>query len=252
MRHNLGNAMTAPHASPPPGPVDVSIQAFQGETMRTTRTCTGLALAAVAAACLIPSIAFCQSIEPPASPSATAAAPARSGPSYEAFTAVRKQCETEVPPGKVHGDVCAGAASMLLAADPPEVYRDMSATQRTKIALRLLEKGVDTSNIAAARAYDLYNADEVTGYGFADAYRAKELMEMMLKRSYPGATLRIALAKVPFYNIMASTAEKTEACQTAKKLLAEGKLDGDSVPLATSVLESGYCRNLPEMQNQPK
>jgi hypothetical protein len=211
--------------------------------MRIPRYFPGPALAAVAAACFAHAAAFAQSTESPN---------VKTGPSYAEFMNLRKQCETEVPLGKAHGDVCARAASMLLVGEPPEVYRDLSVTQRTKIALRLLEKGVDSSDIAASRAYDLYNLDDITGYGVADAFRAKELMELMLKRGYPGATLRIAVLKVPFYNLNASAAEKTEACQTAKKLLAGGKLDGDSLPLANEILASGYCKSLAEAQSQPK
>jgi hypothetical protein len=253
MRHNLGHAMTAPHANALPGPADASIQVFQGETMRTTRICTGFALAAFAAVCVIPSIAYCQSIGETSVPAMEpTAAPAKPGPSYEAFTAVRMQCETDVPTGKLNGDVCARAAAMLLGAEPPEVYRDLSLTQRTKIALRLLEKGVDTSNVAAVRAFDLYNNNEWINFTTADSFRAKELLDMMVKRSYPGAVLRIAQSKVSLVNVIASAAEKTEACQTAKKMLAEGKLDSDSASLANGILDSGYCRNLPEFQSQPK
>ena len=141
---------------------------------------------------------------------------------------------------------------MLLGAEPPDVYSELSGTIRIKVALRLLEIGVSSSDIAAARAYDLYNNNEIIGYGYADSFRANELLEIMKKRSYPGAALRTAASNLSFYNITVSTEEKTAGCETAKKLLAGGKLDADSVLLANSVLDSGYCSNLPEFQRQPK
>lgn len=217
---------------------------------------SGFVRTAFAAICFAPAVALSQIETPPQTQPApgfgAAAATAKRGPSYEAFTAVRKQCETEVPSGKAHGNVCARAASLLLAADPPDGYGELSGTMRIKAALRLLEIGVASSDIAAGRAFDLYNNNEIVGYGYADSFRAKELLDIMMKRTYPGAALRTAQANVSFYNITVSTPDKTAACETAKKLLAEGKLDADSKPIANGILDSGYCSNLPEYQRQPK
>ncbi|MCX7141797.1 MAG: hypothetical protein NT123_12080 [Proteobacteria bacterium] len=142
---------------------------------------------------------------------------------------------------------------MLLATETPDEYREMSETQRIKIALRLLEKGVDSSNIAAGRAYDIYGkSDFLLGLStgsYADPYRANELMEMMTKRSYPGAALRKARATVSFFSMTVGEPEKRQSCALAKQLKAGGTLDADSVKIADQVLESNYCTS---MSQQPK
>ena len=89
-----------------------------------------------------------------ATPSAQSAGPS---PRNDAFRKLRAQCETEVPSGKANGDVCVDAAALLVGSDLPDEFREMNEEQRVKIALRLLERGVDSSNRARGRAYDWYN-----------------------------------------------------------------------------------------------
>ena len=82
--------------------------------------------------------------------------PQPSGPSAynESFKLLRTQCEKDVPIGKASGDICAQAAAILVGNDLPDEFRETKEDQRIKIALRLLERGVESSNIARARAYD--------------------------------------------------------------------------------------------------
>jgi hypothetical protein len=176
---------------------------------------------------------------------AAAAAP---NPNSEIFKTLRARCETDAPCGKTSGDVCADAAAILLGTEPPDEFREMSETQRVKIALRLLEKGVDSSNLAAGRAYDLYGKSDfllgLTSGAYADPYRANELMEMMSRRSYPGAALRKARATVSFFSMTVGDAEKRQGCALAALMKAGGKLDADSAKIADQVLESNYCVSL--------
>ena len=174
-----------------------------------------------------------------ATPSAQPAGPSASN---DSFRKLRAQCETEVPSGKANGDVCVDAAALLVGSDLPDEFREMNEEQRVKIALRLLERGVDSSNRARGRAYDWYNKIGFLGIAaYADAYRARELMDMMIKSDYPGATLRKIRSNTSIFSITASEAEKREGCATAKKLLAEGKLDVDSAKIARDVVETGVC-----------
>jgi hypothetical protein len=192
----------------------------------------------------------------PSGEPAPASAPAPDRPrglSNEIYRTLKSQCETEVPLGKASGDVCANAAAILLGDDPPDEFRDTNEGQKVKIALRLLEKGVDSSDIAKGRAYDWYSKTEFFGFGsyggYSDPYRAKELMDMMTKKSYPGGTLRNARANLSLLALTVTEAEKTEGCAVAKRLLAGGKLDADSTKIANEVLDSGHCRNLPQGKN---
>ena len=207
--------------------------------MRATLTFPRFFSAAFAAICFFPAFAWCQDSGP-------AAALAKPSANNEIFKALRSQCETEVACGKGSGDICAQAAAILLGDDPPDEFRDMNQAQNVKIALRLLERGVDSSNLAMGRAYYLYSKVELFGLfgGYSDPYRANELMAMMIKKSYPGGALRKARAAVAFFALTVAEAEKKEGCATAKKLAAEGKLDSDSAKIAEEVLDSGYCKGL--------
>ena len=172
------------------------------------------------------------------------AQPQKPSTNNESFKKLRAQCETEVSCGKASGDICADAAALLLGDDPPDEFREKSEAQRAKIALRLLERGVDSSNIARGRAYDWYNKSEILNLAsYADPYRATELMEMMIKSFYPGGILRKTRSAVGFFAFGVTEQEKREGCAVAKKLLDEGKLDADSTNIAKEIVETGVCLN---------
>ena len=168
--------------------------------------------------------------------------------SNEKFKQLRTQCEKDVPLGKANGDICVDAAMLLmgdpqLGSDIPDEFREMKEDQRIKIALRLLERGADSSNLARARAYDWYNKIGFLGMSpYADPYRAKELMDMMVKSGYPGGILRNIRANTSIISFGWSDTEKKEGCATAKKMLAEGKLDADSASIAKEVVGSNICQ----------
>lgn len=219
--------------------------------MRTNISFSRLILIALAAVSFSPSPAYCQSQSPeasPSTPSASAPGPEKQpGKNNEIFKTLRARCEIEAPCGKASGDICVEAAAILLGDDPPDEFRDMNEAQKVKIALRLLEKGVDSSNLAAGRAYDWYNKTELFGFGtlggYTDAYRANELMELMIKRSYPGGVLRKARTALAFFSLTATETDKKQACATAKQFLAGGKLDADSTRIANEMMDTGTCKS---------
>lgn len=187
-------------------------------------------------------------------PPPAAVAPAQStapSVSNDAFSKLRARCETEASCGKASGDICAEAAALLFGADIPDQFREMNEAIRVKIALRLLERGVDSSNLARGRAYDWYNRSEILNFGgYADSFRAQELMEMMTKSEYPGATLRKARSTVSILSFTSTEADKREGCATAKKLLSGGKLDADSVKIAREVVDTGVCTGFEQNLNK--
>ncbi len=222
--------------------------------MRTKIAFSRFIPVALAVLCLAPSLAYCdgESTSPPGGGPMVAPWAAREpaaekprGANNETFKTLKSKCETEVVCGKGNGDICADAAALLLGDDPPDEFRETGEAQKVKIALRLLEKGVDSSNIAAGRAYDLYGKTEVFGFGslggFSDPYRANELMDMMIKKSYPGGPLRKALAALSIFAFSAEDAKK-QACVTAKQFLAGGKLDADSTRIANEIMDSNTCK----------
>ncbi len=175
-------------------------------------------------------------------PAAAPARPVAPSANNDAFSKLRERCETEVSCGKTSGDLCAEAAALLFGADLPDQFRDMNEAVRVKIALRLLERGVDSSNLARGRAYDWYSRSEIFNFGgYADSFRARELMEMMTKSEYPGATLRKARSTVSILSFTSTEADKREGCTVAKKLLSGGKLDADSARIAREVVDTGVC-----------
>ena len=177
-------------------------------------------------------------------PTVTVTAPSANNAAYQTF---KLQCEAATC-GKNNGDVCVQAADILLGQDPPDHLRELSRTQRAKIALRLLEKGLDSSNLAKARAYDLY--DESAMFGMIphpDPIRAAEILDMMTANSYPGGLLRKARKTVGAFAIGTSQKEKEDACALGKSLLVKGTLDADSASIAREIVESSSCKTL-EMQ----
>lgn len=159
--------------------------------------------------------------------------------SDEAYKKLRAQCERNscAPSG---GESCVEAAAMLLSDTPPDEFWQVDQGQRLKIAVRLLEKGTNSSNLARARAYDIYSSFSLIG-GFSDSYRANELMEMMTASGYPGAALRKARSAVAMFSMSATPEQKVAGCNLAKNLLARGGLDSDSQRLAKEILEAGAC-----------
>lgn len=173
----------------------------------------------------------------------------------EVYNNLKLRCETEVASGKSSGDVCAEAAAILLGNDPPDNLRDLASVTKSKIALRLLERGVDTSNLAAARAYDMYSKVDIGGFltgGVADSYRAAELMDIMTKRNYAGAALRKARSSVSLFSFTTAETEKRQYCDLAKQHIAGGKLDADSKVVAGDILDSTICKNLAAQAAAPQ
>lgn len=160
----------------------------------------------------------------------------------ERFKQLRAKCEKDVPAGRANGDICVEAAAILVSNDLPDEFREFKEDQRIKIALRLLERGVDSSNLARARAFDYYDRIGFLGLSaYADPYRAKELMDMMVASGYPGATLRKIRSQTQILSFGATEAEKRAGCAEAKKILATGKLDADSTAIAKDIVGSGVC-----------
>lgn len=203
----------------------------------------------IAALCCVSLTAQAQTTLPTANEPApvSAAQPTAASPNNEKFRQLKAQCEADVPPGKLNGDICVDAAMLLLGdpqlgSDVPDEFRDMKEDHRIKIALRLFERGVASSNLARARAYDLYNKVGFLGVNsYADTYRANELMAMMIKSGYPGGVLRKIRGNTSIIAFGATDEEKKNGCATAKKMLGEGKLDADSAAIAKEVVGSNVC-----------
>jgi len=216
-------------------------------------------LIAVAAVASLPSFCYGQSpyfpspeagprSAPPPGAEEKAAAPVIPGRNNELFKKLRAQCETEVACGNGNPDVCIQATEIVLGSEPPDEFRDLLDAQKVKISLRLLEKAVEKSDRAAGRAYDWYNKTEFFGFGnlggYTDAYRAKELMELMTKHGYPGGALRKARAALTLITVTYTEADRTAACNTGKQLMDGGKLDEDSLAIAKQILDTGHCKGL--------
>jgi len=163
-----------------------------------------------------------------------------SSPNNETFKKLRAQCE-RASCATTGGDACAEAAAILLGDAPPDEFWQMNGDQRQKISLRLLELGASNSNLARARAFDLYSAKLGLFGGSPDPYRANELMAMMTASGYPGAALRKARSALSMFSIGTTQEERAGGCALAKSLLTGGRLDGDSQTIAREILDTGTC-----------
>lgn len=173
-----------------------------------------------------------------------AAPPPRPGMvTMEKFNALRAQCEAGAC-SKRGGDACVEAASIMLGDAAPGDLHDMNANQKTRYALRLLEQAVGFSNPARAMAYDLYSASTFFSAGYADPFRANEIMGMMVAASYPGGPLRKARAVVGIFAAGSPDDERGRGCALAKELLARGQLDADSKRIAQEITETSSCVSL--------
>jgi len=166
----------------------------------------------------------------------------------EKFRELRAQCEAGSC-GKTGGDACVAAAKIAVSEEAPGEIYDMNGNQKTRFALRLLELAVGHSNAARAMAYDIYNSSTVFSGGYADPYRANEILGMMRAANYPGAALREAREKVGFTAAGAADDEKGRACALAKSMLAKGGLDDDSTRIAKEILETTSCKSLEPVKN---
>src|SRR3954471_7008493 len=170
-----------------------------------------LLAAFIAAACFSGIAAYADTTTYDNKPTGVADAPQPTGPSInnEAWIKLRAQCEKDVAAGKMNGDVCVEAAALLISSDLPNEFREFKEDDRIKIALRLLERGVDSSNLARAKAYDYYGRIGFLGISaYADPYRANELMMMMTESGYTGGTLRKIRTQTQITSFGATEAEK--------------------------------------------
>ena len=160
-------------------------------------------------------------------------------PHNETFPKLRADCErTSCAPSG--GDACVQAAAILLGDAAPDDFWNMPGDQKTKIAVRLLEKGVANSNLARGCAYDLYTATSLLG-GFSDPYRANELMAMMVAANYPGGTLRKARNALSLFSVGATNEEREAGCVLARKSLSGGGLDAASQQIAKDIVDTNFC-----------
>ena len=186
--------------------------------------------------CLVPVAGQAQ--ESTNSPAAQTAANTPAGASDEAFAKLRAQCEA-VPCSKDSGDVCVAAAEMLLVEEVPNAYHDMDKAQRVKVALRLLELGVHNSNLARAKAYDLYAEQGFFAYisnSNRDPHRGNELLDMMVKSGYPGGLVRKLQQSLSFFGD-----DKGKLCNEALAMRSRKDIDADSMKILNGVNDSIYC-----------
>jgi hypothetical protein len=223
----------------------------QGAAMITRTTFVRSAIAMAAAGCLSAPGAWAAESAFPQEPGLSSGQPGQAvGPAQsvvasknnELFKQLRETCDKEVPIGKASPEACVDAAAILVGGDLPDEFREFKEDQRIKIALRLLERATEHSDLARARAYDYYDKIGFLGMStYADPYRARELMDMMVKSGYPGASLRKIRSQTTILSFGASEAEKRVACTEAKRMLKEVKLDADSTRIAQDVVGSGIC-----------
>lgn len=177
----------------------------------------------------------------PTNAPAYSAPPAGPSVNNDKFYKSRESCDKD---GRANPQSCLDAAAIIVGNDLPDEFRETKEDQRVKIALRLLEKAVDSSDLARGRAFDYYDKIGFLGMStYADPYRAKELMDMMSKSGYPGGSLRKIRSQTTILSLGASEADKRAACSEAKRMLKELKLDADSARIAQDVVSSSVCTN---------
>ena len=124
---------------------------------------------------------------------------------------------------------CVEAGKIMMADRPPQEIFDMSSSKRAQRALRLYENAIDPGESLEAMelAYDIYYDKNIINRQFnsyTDKDRAKELLDAMLSKNYPGGQIRQARDYIESPEYALDLGKKKEACATVKNLIKQPNL----------------------------
>ena len=154
--------------------------------------------------------------------------------------ALEKACKSS------DGNSCLAAGKIMMAEKPPQEIYDLSSTKRANRAIKLYEAAITANgNLEAMElVYDLYYDRNLINRqlnSYTDTDRAKELMDMMLAKNYPGGQIRQARDLMESPDSFLSVGKKKEACVTARSISNRRDITPSTKAIASDLLSGNFC-----------
>jgi hypothetical protein len=165
-----------------------------------------------------------------------------SGPpgTYEEFIFYDKQCKAQFELA------CLKAAKIMMSQSPPQQIYDLSSSRRAERTLRLYEIAINKGNLEAMEyAYDLYYDPyplQRLINSYTDTSRARELMEIMIEKKYPGGLARQAKDYIESPEYALSLEKKSQGCKTVKALSSSSNLTQPTKEIVDNLNSSLVCK----------
>jgi hypothetical protein len=145
-----------------------------------------------------------------------------------------------------NSQACLAAGKIMMADKPPQEIFNLSFSARAKKAIRFYEAAISSGNNLEAMelAYDLYYDKNILDRNlnsYTDKERAKELMDSMLAKSYPGGQIRQARDYIEDPEYLLSIGKKKEACATARSIARSGDISPSTKIIADEMLTGNIC-----------
>jgi hypothetical protein len=156
------------------------------------------------------------------------------------FLALDKKCKSG------DGNACLYAGKIMMLDKPPQEIFNLTTSTRANRAIRLYEAAIAAnSNLEAMElAYDLYYDKNIINRqlnSYTDKDRAKELMDQMLSKNYPGGQIRQARDYVEDPEYVLSLGKKKEACATARNIAARRDISSSTKTIVDDLLNGNIC-----------
>ena len=156
------------------------------------------------------------------------------------FLALDKKCKSG------DGNACLYAGKIMMLDKPPQELFNLSTSTRANRAIRLYEAAIAANNNLEAMelAYDLYYDKNIINRQFnsyTDKDRAKEVMDQMLAKNYPGGQIRQARDYIEDPEYILSIGKKKEACSTARNIAARQDISSSTKTIAGDLLNGNIC-----------
>ena len=160
--------------------------------------------------------------------------------SIDDYVALDKKCRAG------DGSACLYAGKILMLENPPKEIFNLSTSIRIDRAIRQYEASISASmNLEAMElAYDLYYDKNIINRqlnSYTDKGRARELMDQMLVKKYPGGQIRQARDYIEDPEYILSIGKKKEACATARNIAARQGISSSTKTIADDLLNGNIC-----------
>lgn len=160
--------------------------------------------------------------------------------SMDDFVALEKKCRAG------DGNACLYAGKIVMLEKPPQEIFSLGTTTRVNRAIRLYEASISAStNLEAMElVYDLYYDKNLLTRqlnSYTDKDRAKELLDTMSSKKYPGGLIRQAREYIEDPEYILSLSKKKEACETARNLNKTGSISVSTKIIIDEMLSGNIC-----------
>jgi hypothetical protein len=160
--------------------------------------------------------------------------------SIDDYVALEKKCRAG------DGSACLYAGKIVMLEKPPQEIFSLSTSVRVNRAIRLYEASISASmNLEAMElAYDLYYDKNIVNRqlnSYTDKDRARELMDQMLAKNYPGGQIRQARDYIENPEYILSIGKKKEACATARNVAARQGISSSTKTISDDLLNGNIC-----------